>query len=140
MNKTDILAAIREAADANEGVPLGRARFKQQTGIMESAWSGKYWTRWSDAIREAGYASNVMNQPHPVEDLLRPLAELARDIGHFPTQPEMNLKRRDDPSFPSPDSIRRRLGRKSALAAKLLEFSKGCEDFAVRSVHRDRSG
>ena len=93
MKKTEILDAIRKAAETNDGVPLGRERFEQQTGIKESAWSGKYWTRWGDAVREAGYNPNPMNQPHPVEDLLRPLAELSLELGHFPTQPEMNLKR-----------------------------------------------
>lgn len=129
MKKADIVAAIREASAANGGVPLGRGRFEQLTGIKESAWSGKYWTRWSDAVREAGLTPNVMNQPHPLEDLLRPLASLALQLGHLPTQPEMNLQRRSDPTFPSPDSIVRRLGRKSALAGQLLEFSKSHHEF-----------
>ena len=127
MKKTEILDAIRKAAEANGGIPLGRDRFEQQTGIKESAWSGKYWTRWGDAVREAGLNPNPMNQPHPVEDLLRLLAELSLELGHFPTQPEMNLKRRNDQKFPSPDSIRRRFGRKSALAKQLLEFAKNQE-------------
>ena len=129
MKKDDILNAIRETADANGGVPLGRERFEQQAGIKESAWLGRYWSCWNDAVREAGYSPNAMNQPHPVEDLLRPLARLASELGHIPTQPEMNLRRRNDPDFPSPDSIRRRLGRKSALAAKLLEFVRGNDNF-----------
>ncbi len=129
MKKIDILDAIRETADANDGIPLGRERFEQQTGIKESAWSGKHWSRWSDAVREAGYSPNVMKQPRPIEELLRPLAELASELGHFPTQPEMNLRRRNDPDFPSPDSIIRRLGRKSVRAAQLLEFVREDEDF-----------
>lgn len=123
MDKAHIINEIRRTAEANGGTPLGRERFEQETGIKESAWSGKYWTRWSNAVREAGLSPNVMNQPHPIEDLLRPLALLALELGRIPTQPEMNLKRRNDPSFPSPDSIRRRLGRKNNLAAYLLKFS-----------------
>ena len=129
MKRTDILDAIRETAAANGNVPLGRERFVQQTGIKESAWLGKYWSRWSDAVRDAGYAPNVMNPPHPIEDLLRPLAKLASELGHFPTQPEMNLRRKNDPDFPSPDSIRRRLGRKPSLAAQLLGFVRESDNF-----------
>ena len=134
MNKTDILAEIRRTTDANGGVPLGRERFEQQTGIKESMWSGKHWSRWGDALREAGFSPNMMNQPHPIESLVRPLAELALELGHFPTQPEMNLKRRNDPTFPSPDSIRRRLGQKSSLAERLLEFSKSHQEFKAVEV------
>lgn len=129
MNKEHIISEIQRTAQANAGKPLGRERFEQETGIKESAWLGKYWTRWNDAVKEAGLLPNLMNQPHPVEDLLKPLAEFALDLGHFPTQPEMNLRRRNDPSFPSPDSIRRRLGQKSDLAARLLEFSKSDSRF-----------
>lgn len=129
MDKAHIISEIRRTAEANGGVPLGRDRFEQETGIKESTWSGKLWTRWSDAVREAGLLPNTMIQPHPVDDLLRPLAQLALELGQFPTQPEMNLKRRNDPSFPSPDSIRRRLGCKNDLAARLLEFSKANLEF-----------
>ena len=129
MTKADIVNAIRKMASANGGVPVGREKFERETGIKESTWLGKYWSRWSDAVREAGYCPNEMNQPHPVEDLLRPLAKLTMELGHFSTQPEMNLRRRNDPSFPSPDSIRRRLGRKPVLAAHLLEFVRKNDDF-----------
>lgn len=132
MDKAHIISEIRRTAEANGGTPLGRERFEQETGIKESTWSGKFWTRWSDAVREAGFLPNAMNRPHPVEDLLRSLAELALELGRFPTQPEMNLKRRNDSSFPSPDSIRRRLGCKNELAARLIEFSKSNREF--RSV------
>lgn len=129
MDKARIISEIRRTAEANGGSPLGRERFQQTTGIKESAWSGKYWTRWSEAVEAAGFSPNAMNQPHSIDNLLRPLAKLALELGHFPTQPEMNLKRRNDPNFPSPDSIRRRLGRKNDLSARLLEFSKSNPEF-----------
>lgn len=131
MDKAHIISEIQRTAIANGGAALGRERFEHETGIKESAWSGKYWTRWSDAVREAGLSPNAMNQPHPIEDLLRPLAALTIELGHIPTQPEMNLKRRNDTNFPSPDSIRRRLGNKNQLAASLLEFSKLNPEFSA---------
>lgn len=134
MDKANIISEIRRTAEANGGSPLGRDRFEQATGIKESAWSGKYWTRWSEAVQAAGLSPNVMIQPHSIENLLRPLAKLALELGHIPTQPEMNLKRRNAPCFPSPDSIRRRLGRKNDLSARLLEFSKSDPEFEAVCV------
>lgn len=135
MDKAHIISEILRTAEANGGSPLGRERFEQATGIKESTWSGKFWTRWNDAVQEAGLSPNAMNQPHSVDNLLRPLAKLALELGHLPTQPEMNLKRRNDPTFPSPDSIRRRLGRKTELSARLLEFSISDLEFEAVGVY-----
>jgi len=64
MTKALILDQIRRTAAENDGVPLGRDRFLTQTGIKEADWLGKYWVRWSDAIREAGYEPSwLMAQP-----------------------------------------------------------------------------
>lgn len=51
MNKQHILAEIARIASRNGGVALGRERFFQETGIKESDWLGKYWARWSDAVK-----------------------------------------------------------------------------------------
>lgn len=131
MDKAHIILEIQRTAQASGGKPLGRERFERETGIKESAWLGKFWTRWSDAVREAGFSPNEMNRPHPLEELLRPLAAFAIELGRFPTQPELNLKKRNDPSFPSPDSIRRRLGnKKDVIAARLLEFCNANTEFS----------
>lgn len=49
------LAEILRLADANGGVPLGRARFEQEMGIRELDWLGRYWTRSNDVVVRAGY-------------------------------------------------------------------------------------
>lgn len=133
MDKATILDAIREQAEANGGVPVGRGRFEALTGIGEAAWSGRYWARWSDAVREAGYEPNTLQRPHGEEALLSALAALTRDLGHLPTRPEMALRRRADPSFPSPN-VYARFGRRADLAARLLEHCRadpGLEDVAT---------
>lgn len=38
----------------------GRAVFARETGIKESDWSGKSWSRWSDVLVEAGLPPNQM--------------------------------------------------------------------------------
>ncbi|MGP7977551.1 MAG: GIY-YIG nuclease family protein, partial [Desulfobaccales bacterium] len=58
MEKDYILKEIIRTTKENTGVPLGRLRFKNETGIKISDWYGKYWAKWGDAIREAGYEPN----------------------------------------------------------------------------------
>jgi hypothetical protein len=53
MDKQFILSEIKRTAEANAGVPMGRDRFSQETGIRANDWEGKLWARWGDAVREA---------------------------------------------------------------------------------------
>ena len=69
-----ILAEIRRTAEANGGQPLGRGRFESETGTRESDWSGRYWTRWGDAILEAGLEPNELQGAIPRDDLVERLA------------------------------------------------------------------
>jgi hypothetical protein len=61
MNRQHILDEIRRTAAANNGAPLGVARFLQETGIKAKGWEGKFWVRWGDALREAGFEPNQFN-------------------------------------------------------------------------------
>jgi hypothetical protein len=132
MDKNYILREIQRTAAANGGVPLGRHRFSAQTGIKYTDWSGKYWARWSDALREAGLAPNKFRSPFDEEFLLQKFALLAREYHRFPVMLEMDMKRRQDRSFPNSKAFRR-LGSKHEIAAKLLAFClnrTGYEDVA----------
>lgn len=121
MTKDHILAAIRRTAVENEGRPLGAQRFASETGIRYADWHGKYWARWGDALREAGYAPNKFNAALPEAKLLFRLADLTQELGHFPVAAELRLKARRDSSFPSHNTFSR-FGPKRALAARLREF------------------
>lgn len=121
MDRDHILSEIRRTADANGGIPLGRSRFQQATGIRESDWAGKFWLRWSEAIQEAGYEPNAMNPAYDDEFLLSSLAELVRELGHFPLANELAMKSASDPAFPSPPPFRR-FGRKGQRAARLVAW------------------
>jgi hypothetical protein len=132
MTKNHILSEIRRTAAENGGVPLGKDRFSAATGIRTADWHGKYWARWGDAIREAGFQPNQLSSALPEDYLLKKLADLTRELGHFPVYAEMRLKARSDPGFPSHTTIAH-LGAKPSLAAKLRAFciAQGQNDIAA---------
>jgi hypothetical protein len=97
--------------------------FFAETGVKESDWRGRFWARWGDALKEAGFQPNEFNAARTDEDLLNNLAGLVRELGRFPVKGEIQLKARSDPKFPSQTPFRR-LGGKRALAAQLEEFCR----------------
>jgi len=128
MNKDTIIKEIQRTAEANGGVPLGRERFLKETGIKDSAWSGKFWTKWSDAILEAGLLPNQMQTAFPDEVLLASYAALVIELGHIPTSVELKMKARNDANFPSHNTFGR-FGSKRQLLSKLLVFCKNSGGF-----------
>jgi hypothetical protein len=134
MDRAFILSEIRRCAEASGGLPPGKARFQAETGIPESFWASRYWARWGDALREAGFDPNVMQQPYSDDHLLQKLAVVTRELGRFPTNAELRLRLRRDPSFPS-SNVFGRLGNKRQLVSRLASFSEshdGLDD--VRAI------
>ena len=121
MEKKHILDEIVRMAQLNNGQPLGKNRFEAETGIKESDWSGRYWVRWSDAVREAGFSPNTMQTSYDKEWLLERLISLIRELGHFPVRNELRLKTRTDKTFPNEKTFQR-LGSKAELANKIVEY------------------
>lgn len=127
VTRDHILAEIKRTAAANDGSPLGRQRFEAETGIKETDWSGRFWTKWSDAVREAGYEPNIMQEPFSEERLLNCLVSLIRKLGRFPTSPDLKMKSRTDPNFPSHSTFGR-LGAKAERARRIVEFCAAHEN------------
>jgi hypothetical protein len=121
VDKQHIIDEIRRTATANGGKPLGRARFLAETGIKEIDWRGKDWARWADALIEAGFSPLRLNPALDEAEVFDQLINLTRKLGHFPTQAEMRLGRRANPSFPSDGAVGR-LGTKTDLISRLIEF------------------
>jgi hypothetical protein len=123
MDKNSILKEIRRTAQENAGKPLGRLTFERRTGIRESDWAGRYWARWGDAVKEAGFQPNVPYQAYSVEKLALDYISLARELGHLPTNRDLRLKARSHGTFPSHNIFVKRLGRtKSELIKTLRSF------------------
>jgi hypothetical protein len=107
MKKEHILAEIRRTASANGGTPLGQQRFIAETEIRDSDWFGKYWARWSDAIKEAGLTPNQFTAAYSDDHLIASLAALTKELGHFPVAGEIKMKARQDKAFPSHSTYER---------------------------------
>lgn len=124
MNKEDILREICRTAEQNNGLPLGKQRFYQETGIKENDWSGKYWAKWGDAIIEAGYEPNEMNTALPDEYILSKYIDLLKELNRIPTFPEIRLKARQISDFPSHNTFKK-FGNKNKLLIRLIKY---CEE------------
>src|SRR3954463_3460134 len=115
MDKELIIREIRRTANANGGVALGWRRFEEETGIRYHDWYGQYWTRWGDAVREAGFEPNRFSEAYGDEFLIGQLVLLTRRLGRVPIQGDLLLATRNDPGFPSEKAFRR-LGSKQRRA------------------------
>jgi hypothetical protein len=132
MRREHIIAEIQRTAALNGGVALGVRRFFTETGIRDTDWSGKYWLRWSEALKEAGFEPNDFTESYSDEALLDTLAGYVRELGHFPIRAELLMKARTDRTFAS-EKTYRRFGLKQDLAARLLAHSiaRGYADVAA---------
>ena len=127
--KQDIIDAIKQTAKENGGKPLGRGRFEKETGIKMYEWN-KYWARFGDALTEAGYVPNQLQQAYDNELLFTILIRIIRKLKKFPTYAEIRLERQNNPEIPVANSFQR-LGTKEQTTAKLIEYflsNKGLED------------
>jgi hypothetical protein len=123
VNKQHIIDEIERTAEKNGGRPLGKKRFQDETGICESDWLWKYWARWSDALKEAGYQPNTLQRPFDENWIIEQLILFIRELGRFPVDAELRLKANSDSTFPSHNTFRR-LGKKSETAARILNYCR----------------
>ncbi len=121
MNKQHILDQIKRTAAENGGKALGRAKFETVTGISQSQWYGRYWSRWGDAVREAGLEANAWQTAFSDDEVIAKLVALIRQRGHFPTHGDMRLHERVDPDFPN-HGVFARLGSKQDLIRKAAAY------------------
>lgn len=130
--KQKILEAIRQTAKQNGDIPLGTARFEKETGIKKYEWN-KYWARFGDAQKEAGFAPNVLNMALDDEFVIQKMIGLIRRIGKFPTNGELKVEKNNDPKFPNNKSLFETKKQKGELAYKISEWCEkkaGYQDIA----------
>jgi hypothetical protein len=134
VEKEHILAEIRRTAEANGGTPLGKSRFASETGIREHDWSGRYWVRWNDALAEAGFEPNTLQQRLDNDEVFASLVSEIRRLGRLPTTAELTMRRREDSTFPSP-KVFERFGPKASWPAEVSAYcSDRAEDADVLAI------
>ena len=121
MTKQQILEEIRRTAKANGGTALGWKRFETETGIGYHDWYGRFWSRWSDAVREAGLEANRMSEAYSDECLLEKLVLLTRRLQRVPVEGDLRFASRNDSAFPS-DTVFRRLGLKAQRVSRVVAY------------------
>jgi hypothetical protein len=114
-----IIAEIRRLAGANGGKPPGAYLFERRTGLPRSSWYGKYWSRWSDAVREAGFAANPGHTRHDDGFMLAKFAEIARSLGRIPTFSDIDVQRRKGRDVPNHVTYVEHFGNKRELLTRL---------------------
>jgi hypothetical protein len=117
-----VIAEIRRTAEENGGKPLGRYRFADDTGIRPGDWL-RYWPRWSEAVREAGFEPNQLQGRYDDTTVIGQLVAEIRRLGRMPTRAEMRLRRRQDPSFPS-HGVFEKWGSKRSLIGKVADYCR----------------
>jgi hypothetical protein len=122
MTRQHILDEIRRTAKTNGGVPLGRDRFQQATGIRYTEWWGRHWSRWSDAVREAGFTPNQLQGAYEDDELIKKLIALIRESGRFPATGDLRLKKRSDASFPNDKVFASHFGSTSELRKVVIDY------------------
>lgn len=119
MDKEYILSEIHRTAEENGGSPLGEKLFLDETGIKRADWEN-YWARWGDAITEAGYEPNTLQNAYDEEWLINQVIEFIREKNAYPPESEFRLKHKKEPSFPTTKTLRQRLGNKREIVTKII--------------------
>lgn len=142
MDKDFILTEIKRYAEENDGKTPGIRSFENSSAIKASDWLGKYWTKWSEAVAEAGLKPNQKIMALDRDEVIRKFITLIRDTGEFPTNASVRLKSRGDSSFPSHNTIQRHLGNRTERIILLNDYCQGREGLediaAICSVALDK--
>lgn len=121
--REQIIAEIKRLASENGGAAPGVAAFANATGITQGRWRGVYWTRWSDALADAGFAPNVLVAKRDSTEILHQVVDLCRSLGKMPTYTDMRMHVRKDSSFPNDKTFAKHFGNMAGLIATLRRLS-----------------
>lgn len=129
MKKDEILLEIKHIAKENDGKSPSQKVFEKTTGITTYEWQ-KFWSKWSEALREAGLSPNqFLGAVYSDDDLRNKLIELIRELEGYPTAREMRVKKRNDRTFPDDRVFAKRFGNKEQTILRLLDYCLGKEEF-----------
>jgi len=110
-----ILNEIRRLTQEGGGVVPGVEKFTVETGISRSVWWGKYWSKWGDAVVEAGFEPRKMMIKKSSDSVLEIYAEMCRHYGKVPSTPEVRFYLNQRAGSISHNALFNHFGSKSEL-------------------------
>jgi hypothetical protein len=113
-----IMSEIKRLS-AKHGKTVGKMVFERETGITEGVWRGKYWARWNDIIKEAGFDPNQKTIRTNDEFFILKLIDIFRHYQKIPTSSELQLYRNIDPEVPTARTFDKSFGLKNEMLRKL---------------------
>lgn len=120
MIKDQILSKIRSLAD-DHGGHISFDNFLAEAALFTQKIIGKHWTKWNDALAEAGVATKEFFIPRMDENyVIEAFARLTERLGKWPTRSELEFEQHNNSSFPS-EGVFRRLRKKKSLAVTILD-------------------
>ena len=122
-----VISEIRRI-HAELGVAPGSRTFQQHSGIAEKEWRGKIWARWGDALKEAGLEANSLSPRLSDETILLAVAKAALAFGKMPTQNDLRIFWRDDPTTPSVTTLKSHFPRWGLLTEAIREWVRSPEN------------
>lgn len=144
MNKQEIISEIKRITNESNGKAPGFQRFATETGLRKTDWYPHLWLRWGDAIKEAGCQPNVFSTAYDTNFLITKYIELIRELGHFPLEGELRIKKKNDKDFPGHGGFSQ-LGSRQERVQKIIEYCQGKSEFKdiiplcsiVKSKHKE---
>lgn len=128
--RVHIVAEIRRIAETNGGPPPGQQLFERRTGLPRSSWCGKFWSRWSDALREAGFVANEKRPRLDDDEMLAKFAQVARQLGRIPANSDLAIYRRNGGDVPHYGTFIGHFGGKRQLLERLKLWAAANPDAA----------
>jgi Meiotically up-regulated gene 113 len=123
-----ILAEIKRLAATNGGKPPGQNVFSKETIFRSHDW-GKYWARWSDAVKDAGLTSQEWNPKKDITFYYPLFADSIRRYTRFPTDRELDLFRNTHPQIPANNTLRNHFGSKAGLVDAIRKWAAVTDDY-----------
>ncbi len=100
----------------------GRRKFSAETGILESVWWGKYWSKWSDAVTEAGLEPGKVSTKKSTDFVLETYADICRHYGKLPSASEVRLYLSQRSGLISHNAMLNHFGSKSVLDQEFASY------------------
>ena len=129
-SKEKIVAEYNRLVRERGGRLIGERIFTRETGLSRHYWQGGLWRSWSAFQADAGHEPNSATGKTSDDILLRRFAELALERNEIPSEADLMLKRKEDPSFPAKATYRR-WGSRDALLSKVAEYCEREGQFAT---------